>query len=114
MDLISIYKFLPNDIVDIIMEYANYKLRNGKYIRQLDKNLSIFRLISNIELIKNGSIELFVKYVKRKYYCIHKIKISYQEEYNGYCIKEALDELDYDNSEHEICIYNTYWYSIIK
>ena len=27
-----------------------------------------------------------------------------------YCLKEALAEVDYNDKEYEIAIYNTYWY----
>jgi hypothetical protein len=103
---------LPIEIINLILEFLNYhKFRNGKYITQLDKNLPIFRSLTNINLIEDGKVELFVKYVKRKTYCVHKIKIIYFTDLGCYCIKEALDEPDYDyDIEHEITIYNIYWY----
>lgn len=102
---------LPIEIINFILEFLNYhKFRNGKYIKQLNNNLPIFRSLSNINLIKDGQVELFVKYIKRKSYCIHKIKIMYLNDLECYCLKEALDEIDYYNNEHEIAIYNMYSY----
>jgi hypothetical protein len=103
---------LPIEIINLILEFSNYhKFRNGKYITQLDKNLPIFRSLTNIDLIEDGKVELFVKYVKRKNYCTHKIKIIYFAYLGCYCIKEALDELDYyHNIEFEIAVYNMHWY----
>ena len=106
----ELYK-LPIEIINIILEFLNYhKFRNGKYITQLNKNLPIFRSLSNINLIEDGKVELFVKYIKRKHYCAHKIKIMYIADLRCYCLKEALDEIDYDDKEYEIDIYDTYWY----
>lgn len=103
---------LPIEIINIILEYLNYhKFRNGKYIKQLNKNLPIFRSLYNIDLIKDGKVELFVKYIKRKSYCTHKIKIMYLNDLRCYCLKETLDESDYDyDNEHEITVYNMYLY----
>ena len=100
---------LPIEIINLILEFSNYhKFRNGKYIKQLDKKLPIFKSLNNIELIKDGQVELFVKYIKRKQYCAYKIKIMYLADLRCYCLKEALDEIDYDDIEHEIYIYNMY------
>ena len=112
MDLIRLYQLnLPKEIINIILEYIGYhKYRNGKYIKQLNKNSPIYKSLFNMELIKDGMVELFVKYVKRKSYYEHKIKIFYSIEFNCHIIKEALDDLDYDNSEHEIFVYNYYVY----
>jgi len=102
---------LPIEIINLILEFSNYhKFRNGKYIKQLDKKLPIFKSLNNIELIKDGQVELFVKYIKRKQYCAYKIKIMYLADLGCYCLKEALDEIDYNEKEYEIDIYNTYWY----
>ena len=80
------------------------------YIGQLEKKLPIFRLLSKIEIIQNGLVELFVKYVKRKSYCEFKIKISFEDELMCYNIQHCLYETDDEQVDHIICIYDTIWY----
>jgi len=105
----QIIRPLPTDISNIILEFAGYhKFRTGKYINQLDKSKEIFKLLELKKPIINGYVELFIKCIKRKQYCDHKIKIYYNEFINSHCIKYALDEYDYDDSVHEVCIYDLY------
>ena len=101
---------LPEEIVSYIYAYTDFKLRNGIYMRQLDKNMKIFNLLSNIPKISNSHVELFIKYIKRKSWCEKKIKIQYKKNYNQLRIKLALDEIDWDGSRYEVTVYNTYWY----
>ena len=110
---------LPTDIQFIILELIGYhKLRNGKYITQLDKNEEIFKKILNIPLVINSAIMLPIR-VKwlRKTWCYKIIKIEtetlyydYNEynEYNEYykdCVRYysvKWYEYDYDDSIHPI------------
>ncbi len=39
---------LPNEATDLIIEFLGYKLRNKKYIKQLPKNLKIYKLLSQM------------------------------------------------------------------
>lgn len=105
MELINQFKILPKDIVHIIMEYSNYKLRNGIYIRQLNKNMQIFNLLSKKKLVYDDSVDLFIQYIKRKSYCLQFIKISYNNYYGYYSIRKTLDEFDYDDTKYEITEY---------
>jgi hypothetical protein len=43
---------LPDLVQHIILEFLNYKWRNGKFIRQLPKDLSIYRYIKKRPIIK--------------------------------------------------------------
>jgi hypothetical protein len=101
---------LPQEIVSYIYAYTNFKLRNGIYMRQLDKNMEIFNLLTNIPKISNSYVELFIKFIKRKSWCEKKIKIQYKKNYNQLRIKFALDEIDWDGSRYEVTVYNIYWY----
>ncbi len=101
---------LPEEIVTYIYAYTDFKLRNGIYMRQLDKNMEIFNLLTNIPKISNSYVELFIKYIKRKSWCEKKIKIQYKKNYNQLRIKIALDEIDWDDSRYEVTVYDTYWY----
>ena len=46
---------LPKELEREIFDFAGYKLRNGKYIRQLDKNEELKNILSEVlsETIKN-------------------------------------------------------------
>ncbi len=101
---------LPEEIVSYIYAYTDFKLRNGIYMRQLDKNMEIFNLLTNIPKISNSYVELFIKFIKRKSWCEKKIKIQYKKNYNQLRIKIALDEIDWDDSRYEVTVYDTYWY----
>ncbi len=101
---------LPEEIVTYIYAYTDFKLRNGIYMRQLDKNMEIFNLLTNIPKISNSYVELFIKYIKRKSWCEKKIKIQYKKNYNQLRIKLTLDEIDWDDSRYEVTVYDTYWY----
>ena len=61
---------LPKEIINLILEYTGYKLRNGRYIKQLDKikNIQISNLLTNMNLIVDGRVVLFLKKIKRKYW----------------------------------------------
>ena len=55
----KIFRLLPDDIMNYILLIAGYhKLRNGKFIVQLDKNNPIFLLLREIPLIDRGQILL--------------------------------------------------------
>jgi hypothetical protein len=43
---------LPNLVQHIILEFLDYKLRSGKYIKQLPKDLPIYELILNRQKVK--------------------------------------------------------------
>lgn len=103
-------KYLPPDIISVIHEYTGYKLRNGIYMRQLDKNMEIFNLLSKIPSNTNNYVELFIKFIRRKSVCVKKIKIQYKTNLNQTRIKIALDEIDWDDTEYEVTVYDTYWY----
>lgn len=101
---------LPQEIVAHIYEYTGYKLRNGIYMRQLDKKMEIFKLLLDIPIISNGEVELFIKGFKRKWYCEKKFKIKYENETNQYYLKVSVDEHDWDDSFYEVDVYDEYWY----
>ena len=107
LDLINKLK-LPKENINIILEYLGYKLRNGIYMKQLDKNMLIYKILNDTEKISNGSVELIVKWIKRKHYCCHKIIISYDTRLNN--LRGGLYELDFDDSFHEVNYYYNYTY----
>lgn len=103
-------KHLPQEIVSNIYEYTECKLRNGKYMCQLDKNMEIFNLLSNRPIFSNGRVELLIRWIKIKGYCEKKIKIEYKKNDNQYHIKIALDEMDWKYSKNELTVYDNYLY----
>jgi hypothetical protein len=107
---------LPTDIQFIILELIGYhKLRNGKYITQLDKNEEIFNKLLNIPLVIASSIMLPIRTSwLRQSWCDKIIKIETHTldeeieiyyEYNQYYVRYysvSWYEYDYDDSIHPI------------
>lgn len=83
----NIFKFLPLDNVNLIMEYANIiKLRNGKYMYQLSNSDYRYNVLENV-------------------FCITRFKLSYNKSFIRNLGKYQLyyttinfnDDDDYDN-----------------
>jgi len=57
----KIFTLLPDDIINYILLITGYhKIRNGKFMVQLDKNQHIFPLLQEISLIDRGQILLHI------------------------------------------------------
>ena len=98
---------LPEDILNIVLEYIGYhKNRNGKYMQQLHNNLPIYKMLKNKAKIINEKVELFIKYVKRRIYCKKMIVLYYDNNYKNNNI------INYDCGLYEYCNYSNQYYQI--
>ena len=99
---------LPEDIINIILEYSGYhKNRNGKYMKQLHNNLQIYKMLENKEKIINGRVELFIKYIKRNNYYEKMIILWHNYENNNYDNDFDFDfDFDFDSNNNTNNIIN--------
>jgi len=95
---------LPQEIIDYILNIVGYhKLRNGKFITQLDKKKDIFKKLIKIPLFKSCNVRLYVKTkFMHKTYC-DKIITLYSFDYYS-------DNYD-DFGDILIRSYDCSWYS---
>jgi hypothetical protein len=96
---------LPSDISNIILELCGYhKLRNGKFISQLNKNDDIFKLLLNIPLVKNSSIMLIIRTERMRnswYDKIITIETETNEDYKDDYSTELVYYRNYDCSWYD-------------
>ena len=99
-------KNLPQEIIDIIWEYANVKCRNGIYMSQIaatDPRYSVLKTIKPIQQFKNINNNYF------KYYRVILKNICYIEyypkEYNIELNKWKYKKMDNVNGYHSYVFY---------
>ena len=55
---------LPKELEREIFDFAGYKLRNGKYMRQLDKNKELEKLLTERPQIENDKVTIDLNWKK--------------------------------------------------
>lgn len=83
---------LPYDVVNEIFEYANYKNRNGKWMRQIESNDPRREIINNIPEMSFGMhfphMKNFTNHVNTKDGKYRFVVTSWQPNWNGIHYKE--------------------------
>ena len=125
LDLINIFKYLPDEIIQIIINYTDIIVyRHGKYINRTLKNNKKYLILKTIPRpIKVGFYKILLKLLNYKFENVqgYLIEYNYADNYLKINIKFAVREIDgydrYYNIKSELLMIfdaNSKWSKIVE